>query len=115
MGLKPSSKVIQVKSITSKEKKDISNFLKGAIYCWCKNRPDEWFAMRDLVGGENSDWTGTPLIRLYKNYIKKGKSHNKAVKEAGKDLGKIAKMLIKKDKRMFLTEVNHVRRYKWDK
>lgn len=21
-------------------------FLQGAVYCWCKNRKDEWFAAR---------------------------------------------------------------------
>lgn len=21
---------------------DIENFLQGAVYCWCKNRPDGW-------------------------------------------------------------------------
>ena len=28
-------------------------FLQGAVYCWCRNRKDEWFAARDLLGGDN--------------------------------------------------------------
>ena len=36
-------------------------FMQGAVYCWIKNRRDEAFAVRDLVGGENRDWNGTPL------------------------------------------------------
>ena len=36
-------------------------FLQGAVYCWCKNRKDEWFAARDLLGGDNYYWQGTPL------------------------------------------------------
>ena len=41
-------------------------FLQGAVYCWCKNRKDEWFAARDLLGGDNYYWQGTPLFPLYK-------------------------------------------------
>ena len=35
-------------------------FLQGAVYCWYKNRKDEWFAARDLLGGDNYYWQGTP-------------------------------------------------------
>lgn len=44
-------------------------FIQGAVYCWCKNRPDEWFAARDLFGGENYYWEGTPLMPLYDYYL----------------------------------------------
>ncbi len=57
----------EVKEITTDDKKSIMNFLQGAVYCWCKNRKDEWFSLRDLMGGDNYDWQGTPLIVLYEN------------------------------------------------
>lgn len=25
----------------------------SSCYCWCKNRKDEWFAARNLLGGDN--------------------------------------------------------------
>ena len=28
-------------------------YLQGAVYCWCKNRKNQWFAARNLIGGDN--------------------------------------------------------------
>ena len=44
-------------------------FLQEAVYCWCKNRKDEWLAVRDLLGGDNHYWQGIPLIPLYDYYL----------------------------------------------
>ena len=44
-----------------KQEAEIYSFLQGAVYCWCKNFNDKEFALRDLMGGENFEWTGTPL------------------------------------------------------
>lgn len=60
-------------------------FLQGAVYCWCKNRKDEWFAARDLLGGDNYYWQGIPLIQLYDYYLNGDEdNHDYAVEEAGK-------------------------------
>lgn len=69
--------------------------------CWVKNRSNEAFAARDLVGGENYDWNGTPLIVLYEKHIYQGKDHAETVKEEGNDVGWILKLLLHKDKRVF--------------
>lgn len=111
----PTSKIIGVKDITVTEKQRIYDFLQGAIYCWCKNRSDEWFTVRDLMGGENFDWKGTPLIVLFDKYKKRGKSNAYSVIEAGKDAGKIAKKVMNDDNREFQTEKGYVRRYRWNK
>lgn len=58
-------KIRDVTSISDSEKEDILNFLQGSVYSWCKNRPNEWFSLRDLMGGENYYWEGTPLQALY--------------------------------------------------
>ncbi|WP_339133661.1 MAG: hypothetical protein WGN25_13360 [Candidatus Electrothrix sp. GW3-4] len=79
----------------------IKCFLQGSVYCWVKNRKDEGFAARDLVGGENYDWNKTPLIPLYQKHIAAGKDPNDAVDEAGKDLGWILKLVLHEDKRSF--------------
>ncbi len=65
MALKPKSQIRKVYGITDKEKNRILNFLQGAVYYWCKNRKGEWFSLRDLMGGENYYWEGTPLVVLY--------------------------------------------------
>ena len=58
-----------VNGFTDEQLKLMRAFLQGAVYCWCKNRKDEWFAARDLLGGDNYYWQGTPLIPLYDYYL----------------------------------------------
>ena len=51
-----------------REVKKISNLTKQRIsdFCsWCKNRKGEWFSLRDLMGGDNFYWNGTPLLDMY--------------------------------------------------
>ena len=89
-------------------------FLQGAVYCWCKNRKDEWFAARDLLGGDNYYWQGTPLIPLYDYYLNGDEeNHDYAVDEAGKAAGRLLKEVLINDKRTFETEEGYTRRYRW--
>ncbi len=69
MTLIPSSEIRDVTGLTRQQEGDIRNFLQGAVYTWCKNRKDEWFALRDLMGGDNYDWSDTPLQVLYDKHI----------------------------------------------
>ena len=116
MSLSPESEIREVYEITDTEKKRIIDFLQGAVYCWCKNRPDEWFSMRDLMGGENYYWEGTPLLVLYSKHESKGKHWETAVKDAGKDSGWILKRVISNDKRLFETKKEElIRKYRWIK
>ena len=73
--------------ITDEQREAIAHFMQGAIYSWAKNRPNEPFAVRDLMGGENFFWDGTPLIVLYEKHIALGKSNDAAIEDAAKDLG----------------------------
>ena len=59
------TEIREVNGISKEQKKRILDFLQGTVYCWCKNRKDEWFTARDLLGGENYFWQGTPLFVLY--------------------------------------------------
>jgi len=103
-----------VKDINNSQKESIINFLQGAVYCWCKNRPKEWFSMRDLMGGENFYWQGTPLIVLYDKHINKKKTHEQSIEWAGKDSGWLLKKVISDDKRRFETKKeNLIRKYRW--
>lgn len=101
-----------VTSITDSEKEDILNFLQGSVYSWCKNRPCEWFSLRDLMGGENYYWEGTPLYKLYEYYETDG--NDNPVKAAGKDAGWLLKEVIVNDERNFKTKKEErIRKYKW--
>ena len=105
------SKVKNVTGITKEQEVAICSFLQGAVYCWCKNRPGEWFAMRDLMGGDNYYWNETPLIVLYEKH----KEEDDAVRAAGRDSGWLLKKVINDDKRNFETKKDEmVRKYKWD-
>lgn len=106
------NEVRKVSRISPEEERDIMNFLQGAVYCWCKNRKDEWFSLRDLMGGENYYWDNTPMYKLWKKHEKLGKDDS--VQDAGKDAGWILKKVIKEDKRKFETkEEDMIRKYRW--
>jgi len=72
MALVKDSKLRKDFGISSEDLKAIKNFLQGAVYCWVKNRKDEFFAARDLMGGDNFNWHGTPLYCLYEKHSIKG-------------------------------------------
>lgn len=116
MTLIPKSKIRDVHGISDKQKQSIIDFLQGAVYCWCKNRPEEWFSMRDLMGGDNSHWQRTPLLVLYeKHEDKKNKEWQEvAAANAGKDSGWLLKRVIEDDKREFYTKKEElIRKYLW--
>lgn len=64
MSLVPTSQLRKVQGITQEQASLIKAFLQGAVYSWAKNRKGEQFAAIDLVGGDNFEWEGTPLIVL---------------------------------------------------
>ena len=116
MALTSDDSIREVTGITTEEKHDIINFLQGAVYCWCKNRRDEWFSLRNLMGGENFDWNGTPLLALYHKHINNGHNSDVSIEKAGKDAGWILKKVIKNDIRNFDTaKKSLIRNYRWKK
>lgn len=52
------------------------DYLLGAVHVWCRDRyrHGEWFAVRDLLGGPNYYWQGTPLMRLYDYYMERSEA-----------------------------------------
>ncbi len=114
MALIPPSEVRDVNSVNVAEKDRIRDFLQGAVYCWCKNRPEEWFSLRDLMGGDNFYWEGTAMYPLYDNLVTRGHASNQAIEQAGKDGGWLLKRVITDDQRNFETrEANLIREYRW--
>jgi hypothetical protein len=101
------SEIRDVHGISEEQKQRILDFLQGAVYCWCKNRKEEWFAARDLLGGDNYYWQDTPMFALYEK--------SEDVEQAGKDAGWLLKMVIADDKRSFETKKESlVRQYRWN-
>ena len=112
--LREKSKLRYEFHINDEELTSIKSFIQGAVYCWIKNRKDEIFAARDLFGGDNYDWNGTPLIALYNKHINQGKNIDSAVDEAGKDVGWILKLVLYEDQRLFDTcDAGMAKGYKW--
>lgn len=101
MALITPSEVREVYGIADHERELIKAYLQGAVYSWVKNRSGEQFAARDLVGGENYEWQGTPLIVLYEKHINLGKINDAAIEDAAKDLGWLLKAVLSADKRNF--------------
>lgn len=107
-------KVRAVHGITTPQRREIRSFLQGAVYCWCKNNRTQPFAARDLVGGDNNDWRGTPLMVLYEFYLGgDARNHEYAVAEAGKALGRLLYDVIARDRRIFETQEGYTRTYLW--
>lgn len=103
-----------VTGFTENEINEMCIFLQGAVYCWCKNRKDEWFAARDLLGGDNFNWEGTPLYRLFRYYLgDNNDNYDYAVAEAGKAAGRLLKRVLHDDRRIFDTEDGYARKYRW--
>jgi hypothetical protein len=114
MAIKPESELRDVRDISELEKSLIKAFMQGAIYSWVKNRKDEPFAVRNLAGGENYEWSGTPLIALWEKQIKLGKKGDDATEDAAKDLGWLTKTVLAEDKRNFTVEkAGMVNSYRW--
>ncbi|WP_074870879.1 hypothetical protein [Lysobacter enzymogenes] len=112
MSLLKDSALRSVLGIGPEELKGACMFLQGAVYCWCKNRPQEWFALRDLMGGENTYWLNTPLAPVYRKHS--GLPDGDAFIAAGKDAGWILKRVIAEDAREFDTrKAELVRQYRW--
>ncbi len=101
------SQVNEVNGISEGDKRRIMDYLQGAVYSWSKNRKGEWFAARDLLGGDNFYWEGTPMYALYEK--------SKDIEQAGKDAGWLLKKVINDDKRFFNTKKHgRVREYCWN-
>lgn len=97
--IKSNSVIRNVSGINANQKKEIINFLQGNVYSWCKNNNNKWFSLKDLMGGVNFEWEGTPLYVLWEKHNSKGS--NDPVKSAGKDAGWLLKYTLQIDKRNF--------------
>ena len=75
-------------------------YIQGAVHSFCKNCPDQEFSGRILFGGENGDWHGTPLQRIYEWHCEASTSDPK--KQAAVDVGWLLKAVLNEDVRTFV-------------
>ena len=114
MALSQPSELRDVRGISETDTALIKAYMQGAVYSWVKNRNGKAFAVRDLVGGENFEWRGTPLYVLYQKHIAAGKDSDSAVKAAARDLGWLVKTVLAEDKRTFVAgKGGLVSTYRW--
>ena len=103
-----------MRGLTQPQRDVIDAFMHGAVYCWVKNRRGEPFAVRDLVGGLNRDWRGTPLQPLFDKHRRENRPPDEARKAAGRDLGWIVKAVLTRDARTFeATRRDRATFYRW--
>lgn len=101
MTIRPESELREPSNLNANDRELIRAFMQGAIYCWVKNQPNVPFAVRDLVGGLNTNWNQTPLQILYDRHIEAGRTDEEAFDLAAKDIGWIVKTLLAEDRRTF--------------
>jgi hypothetical protein len=107
-------RLIRVSGITHIQEQRILDFLQGAVYAYCANKPNDWFSARDFLGAVNSNWRDTPLQVLHDKHRANGKNYNEAKDSAGKEAGKLLKNVIVNELRKnFDTRVaKRIRQYK---
>ncbi|MGB4407952.1 MAG: hypothetical protein WBI82_13905 [Sphaerochaeta sp.] len=90
----------------------IKAFVQGAVYCHCNiSARGTKFAARDLFGGDNYYWEGTPLFALYKWH--KVNNASDPVTMAGKDIGWVLLDVLAEDKRHFSKSKEYTNVYEW--
>lgn len=108
-----------ISGIHKRDMESIKSYLQKAVDNWIKNKEGQVgqvFTLRDLVGGENSDWMNTPLESLHTKHTDMGKDAETAHKVAGQDAGKILKLVLENDKRKFReSDAGFINGYKWEK
>lgn len=106
---------MKVHGFTERELQRMRDYLLGAVQVWGRDRHGEWFAARDLLGGANYYWQGTPLMRLYEYYMEQSDEDEEySVKQAGRAAGHLLKrVLIEDKKRIYETRQRYTREYRW--
>lgn len=104
-----------VRGIDESELQRMRDYLLGAVHSWCRDRHGEWFAARDLLGGANYYWRGTPLQRLYDFYLEiSAGDEDYSKRQAGIAAGHLLKRVLAEDeKRKYETRLAFTREYRW--
>ena len=82
-------------SLEKWEQAELDTYIKGLIQGVCATSGE--FVVADVVGGKFAKWKHTPLQKIYQ-YHKHRKDCDNPTAEAGKDIGRIFKYVMAKDK-----------------
>lgn len=94
-------RVFAVRNLPSAEEKQIHQYLSVLVDACCQNSAGSWFGLRDLMGGANKDWSGTPLQVLYERHVTPGADPRYAYSRAAVDGGRLLKQVLDGDQREF--------------
>ncbi len=112
----------EVHGLTEEQRRDIMMYLQGMVYGWCESQSEKEsegkaksqpFAARNLVGGVNWHWKGTPLQCVYDKQTTDEKT---AYDVAAQEVGRLLKRIIIDDQRGFTCEKDGLNtyHYTWD-
>lgn len=82
--------------LTVVDKELCKAYIKGAVHSFCNNNPARRFTARALFGGKNTDWSDTPLDKIYQ-YHKYIASSDNPNKQAAIDVGRLLKAVLIED------------------
>lgn len=88
------NKISSYESLTKIQQGEIDICIKALIKGALTYRKE--FTVSDVVGGKWSDWSDSPLDYIYQYHVKRGCP--KPETESGKDMGRIFKYIMAKDK-----------------
>ncbi len=92
--------------ITPEEKALAMAYIQGAVHSHCGLHPQEPFSVRLLFGGDNRNWTDTPLQCVYLYHL--NVCHDKdPANEAAKDIGWLFKRVLAEDGRRTFVPSGH--------
>lgn len=90
--------------LSTEEAELAKHYLQGAVHSFCVSNPGKAFALRDLVGGENGNWNGTPLQAIFDYHISAGKAEEKAMKQAAIDAGWLLKAVLAEEENRYFVQ-----------
>lgn len=93
-------------SLDANQKQALDNYAYGMIHGALASQ--KRFAVFELVGGPNADWSYTPFHAIYQYH--KDRGANNPVSEAGKDIGRIFKNLMIQDQHRKYKVVGKIQR-----
>lgn len=83
--------------VSENDLKLMESYILGAVHGFTAAADSKSFKVRDLFGFDNRDWNGTPIQKIYEFYLK-SLPHEDAADKAGKDVGKLLRKVLAKDK-----------------
>ena len=86
-----------IRGVSDADIRRMLDFLFGATRAICADREGTQFSVRDILGGANYFWEGTPMEVLFKKYVAEGYSTDAAIVEAGKSAGHLLKRVLIED------------------